>query len=106
MLLYLKTLAKSKMIDNIIQFISNETGVSTDEIVSRSKKAPTVHARHLCMYAIARTNHRTTQDEIASVFKVRRAAVSKAISNIEFEMKYYKPVQIKANRILHELRGQ
>jgi chromosomal replication initiation ATPase DnaA len=106
MLLFLKTLAKSKMIDNIIQVISKEMGVGSDEIFSKSKKAPAVRARHLCMYAIARTNHRATQEEIASVFKVRRAAVSKAISNIEFEMKYYKSARTKTNRILHELRGQ
>jgi chromosomal replication initiation ATPase DnaA len=91
------------MIDNIIQFISNETGVPPNEIVSRSKKAPAVYARHLCMYAVARTNHRITHDKIASMFGVRRAAVSKAISNIEFELKYYKSAQIKVNKILHEL---
>ncbi|MDR2775437.1 MAG: hypothetical protein LBC19_12000 [Tannerella sp.] len=93
------------MIDNVLDVVSESTGICTDDIFSKSKKVPVVYARHLCMYALARTNHRITHDKIASMFGIKRPAVSKAISSIEFELKHYKPVQIKVNRIMDGLRG-
>ena len=51
-------------INQIINLVSHETGISVDKILSRSRKAPVVHARQISMW-LCRWNSKSSLQVIA-----------------------------------------
>jgi len=90
-------------IDQIIQIVSRETGVSAADITSSSRKAEKVFARHLSLWA-CRWNSGASLEKIATAHNLaQHGSVIHASNSIENQLKYNTRAQQLCNKIEESL---
>ena len=78
-----------KNVDLIIDIVSDTMNVARMHVTGKSRQKNIVYARHLCIYLIAETMPKLTDEKIAVYFGMKKAAVCKIKDKIKFQIMIY-----------------
>ena len=91
-------------IEQIISIVSEETKVSVTNIVNPSRKANTVLARHLSMWACRWYSSASLQKIAAAHNRKQHGSVINASSSIENQMKYNAKIDQICQNIINRVK--
>ena len=92
-------------VHQIIDIVSNVTGVSQEYIVGSSRKTNTVMARHLSLWA-SRWNTQASLQKIAAIHKLaQHGTVIHAAKNIENIRRYDETIDAHCKAILNQINN-
>ena len=95
-----------KNIQEIIQIVSRETGVSASDIVNPSRRGEIIVARHLSMWA-CRWNTKNSMQKIAAAHgKRNHGTIINACASIDSQITYNSRIKSLCERIVNSIKQQ
>ena len=91
-------------IEQIISIVSEETKVSVTNIVNPSRKANTVCARHLSMWACRWYSNQSLQKIASAHNRKQHGSVINASTSIENQMKYNAKINQICQTIINQVK--
>ena len=91
-------------IEQIISIVSEETKVSVTNIVNPSRKANTVFARHLSMWACRWYSNQSLQKIASAHNRKQHGSVINASTSIENQMKYNAKINQICQTIINQVK--